>query len=70
MEIEIRKDIVEDGCIIGSTVTDARIWKNDNNIYYTVVGFSDIVEKLTINDFNFLESGNTIFWDIYTISKI
>lgn len=70
MKIEIRKDIIENGYITGSSVTDARIWLNDNNINFTVVGFSDIVEKLTINDFKFLEGGNTIFWDMYTISKI
>ena len=70
MEIEIRKDIIENGYITGSSVTDARIWLNDNNINYMVVGFSDIINKLTINDFKFLEAGNTIFWDNYTISKI
>ena len=70
MKIVIKKDIEENGYITGSSVTDARIWLNDNNINYMVVGFSDIIEKLTINDFKFLEDGNTIFWDDYTIKGI
>ena len=70
MKIVIKKDIEENGSIIGSVTTSALLWKKGKDINYVVNDFREIVEKLTEKDFYFLEKGNIIFWDIYTISKI
>ena len=70
MKIVIKKDIEENGSIIGAVTTSALLWKKGNNINYIVNDFREIVEKLTEKDFYFLEKGNIIFWDDYTIKGI
>lgn len=69
MEIEIKKDITENGYITGYVTGGARIWKDQDSINYITTDFFEIVEKLTKNDIEFLEKGNIIFWDDLTIIR-
>ena len=55
MKIIIKKDIEENGSIIGAVTTCALLWKKGNDINYIVNDFREIVEKLTEKDFYFLE---------------
>ena len=70
MKILIKKDIKENGNIIGAVTTSALLWKKGNDINYITTDFPEVVEKLTEKEYSFLEKENIIFWDIYTISKI
>ena len=70
MKILIKKDIKENGNISGAVTTSALLWKKGNDINYIATDFFEVVEKLSEKDYYFLEKGNIIFWDIYTIQKI
>ena len=54
MKIVIKKDIKENGSIIGAVTTGALLWKKGNDINYIATDFPEVVEKITEKEYSFL----------------